>query len=272
MRLISTTRLLLLGLAALAATAGSARAADLPDSGFIVYKDTLRGSAVTQVRDDATGRVVMTLRAARAKPAPGSECADPHFDTFARWRGIPAYRINAASIPSYLDAGLARSQLVAAQRAWQGRFVTDCAVPNPANSYRANDAGNTSSNPTLVTDLVGDGQNTVGWVSLAGTVCDGALACVVADFSKGRINEADLALESDLTRYGYEDFWTTSGTTFTTSTGGEFAISDVGTHEFGHFAGLDHVERSPELTMYPFIHDGDDTLGRGDMMGLLSLY
>ncbi len=37
-------------------------------------------------------------------------------------------------------------------------------------------------------------------------------------------------------------------------------------------AGLDHVESSPALTMFPIVHDGDDTLGLGDMKGLLALY
>ena len=47
---------------------------------------------------------------------------------------------------------------------------------------------------------------------------------------------------------------------------------DVGTHEFGHFLGFDHVLDSPELTMFPLIHDGDDTLGLGDMLGTFLLY
>ena len=95
---------------------------------------------------------------------------------------------------------------------------------------------------------------------------------MVADFDQGRIFEADLGFERDLTRYGFQDFWTTDRTTWTDATGGEFAISDVGTHEFGHFLGLDHVLDSPELTMFPLIHDGDDTLGLGDMLGALLLY
>lgn len=89
---------------------------------------------------------------------------------------------------------------------------------------------------------------------------------------QGRIFQADLGFERDLTRYGFQDFWTTNRTTFTTPTGGEFAISDVGTHEFGHFLGLDHVLDSPQLTMFPLIHNGDDTLGLGDMLGAFLLY
>lgn len=264
----------ILAAGALAAAAGSALAADRPSHGFLVFKDTLRGTAVVEVRDDATGRVVSTLKHFRRQRDPERACGDPHFNTFARWKRSPIYLVNGASIPAYLDAALARAELVRAQRAWERRFRTDCRFPfgRIRSGFNAHDGGDTDLDPTTVTQLEVDGQNTVGWVSLAGTVCDGALACVVADFDRGRIFEADLAFERDLTRYGFQDFWTTSRTTWTNATGGEFAISDVGTHEFGHFAGLDHVESSPELTMFPFIHDGDDTLGLGDMLGILVLY
>jgi hypothetical protein len=255
-----------------AVAAGPALAGEqAPRSGFLVFKDTLRGRAVVEVRDNATGRIVTTLEHRSGQRRPRGACGDPHFRFFARWRQAPTYLVNDASVPAYLDAALARSELVRAQEAWEGRFTTDCRV-RFRSDYDANDGGNTTLEPTLVTDLAGDGDNVVGWVSLVGTVCDGALACVVADFDRGRLNEADLAFESDLTRYGFQDFWTTSRTTWTNATGGEFAISDVGTHEFGHFAGLDHVRASPELTMYPFIHDGDDTLGLGDMLGIVVRY
>jgi hypothetical protein len=256
----------------LAAAAGPALAREAaPREGFVVFKDTLRGRAIVEVRDDATGRIVARFAHARGHRAPRGACRDPHFRFFARWRQSPTYLVNDASVPVYLDAALARSEIVRAQEAWEGRFTTDCRF-RFRSGYNANDGGNTALQPTLVTNLAGDGQNVVGWVSLAGTVCDGALACVVADFDRRRLNEADLAFESDLTRYGFEDFWTTGRTTWTNATGGEFAISDVGTHEFGHFAGLDHVDSSPQLTMFPFIHDGDDTLGLGDMLGIFVRY
>ena len=99
-----------------------------------------------------------------------------------------------------------------------------------------------------MTELESDGRNTIAWESLAGTVCDGGVACVVIDYEDGTILEADLAFEEDMTRYGFQDFWTTDKTTWFDDVGGRLAISDVGTHEFGHFAGLDHTtsrRRSP---------------------------
>jgi hypothetical protein len=267
----SLTLASLLVLVALGSLAGPAAAAELPSHGFIVFKDTLRGEPVVEVRDDFTGRVVTKLKHPRRGWDFTGACGDPHFRPFARWKKSPKYFVNAASIPDYLDATLARAELVRAQEAWEKRFRTDCRF-RLRSGFNAKDRGDTSLDPTTVTQLEIDRVNVVGWVSLEGTVCDGALACVVADFDQGRIFEADLGFERDLTRYGFQDFWTTSRTTFTTPTGGQFAISDVGTHEFGHFLGLDHVPNSPELTMYTFIHDGDDTLGLGDMLGAFLLY
>ena len=40
-----------------------------------------------------------------------------------------------------------------------------------------------------------------------------------------------MALEEDLTRYGSQDYWTTRDTTAWDETGGDWAVSDVATHE-----------------------------------------
>ena len=50
------------------------------------------------------------------------------------------------------------------------------------------------------------------------------------------------------------------------------AVIAVATHEFGHFAGLGHADGSPALTMFPYVGDGAQTLGLGDMLGILELY
>jgi matrixin len=254
-------------------SASSASAARTPHAGFIVLKDMGRTASVVEFRDKATGRIVASSSTSGGKAGNGTACGDSrHKFIGARWATVPTYRINADSVPGYLGQALSRAQLVSAQEAWEGRFRTDCSTIPGRSSFNATDGGNTSRVATLVSELTRDGVNTVSFQSLAGTVCDGALACVVTDYDRGRINEADMAFEEDLTRYGFLDFWTTDSTTWTDSLGGRFAISDVATHEFGHFAGLDHTEKSPELTMYTFIHDGDETLGLGDMKGLLARY
>jgi Matrixin len=254
------------------AAATAASAADLPDSGFLVFKDAVGESGTVEVRDKATGRVVDTLDPAAAQTDQHSECTDARRSTFAAWQITsitPTYFINVDTIPAYLSSALARAQLVTSQQAWEDGFTTNCTPPNGTNTYDAKDGGNTDELPTLVTELKIDHQNTVGFASLDDTFCAGALACVIADFTGHRINEADLAFNGELPT---GDVWTTSPTTWSDETGGEFALLDVATHEFGHFAGLNHALKSPELTMYPIIHDGDQTLGLGDMKGILTLY
>ena len=254
-------------------SASSAAAATPPQAGFIVYKDMGRTAGVVEFRDKGTGRVVASSLTSGGKAGNGTACGDSrHTFIGARWAAVPTYRINAASVPDYLAQALSRAQLVSGQEAWEGRFHTDCSTIPGRSPFNATDGGNTSRVATLVSELTRDGFNTVSFQTLAGTICDGALACVVTDYDRGRINESDIAFEEDLTRYGFLDFWTNDSTTWTDAFGGRFAISDVGTHEFGHFAGLGHTKKSPELTMFPFIHDGDETVGLGDMKGLLARY
>jgi hypothetical protein len=180
--------------------------------------------------------------------------------------------VNAASVPSHISAGAALADIRAGHSAWETPFTTDCNGFPKSSAYEAIYGGTTTKNASLVESLSPDGVNAVAFQSLEGTICDGAVACVVIDFNGSKLGEADLAFERDLTRYGFEDYWTTDDTTWFDSTGGRFAVVDVATHEFGHFAGLDHVEKSPALTMFPFIHDGDQSLGLGDMKGIAARY
>jgi hypothetical protein len=94
------------------------------------------------------------------------------------------------------------------------------------------------------------------------------VACVVAYSKSGRFVEADVAFESDLSVLGGPYEWTTGDTT----AGTQIALADVATHEWGHFAGLGHVKNSPQLTMFPAIRDGMQTLGLGDMKGMDARY
>jgi hypothetical protein len=255
-------------------SASSAAATTPPQAGFIIFKDMGRTAGVVEFRDKATGNIVASSLTSGGKAGNGTACGDSrHTFIGARWASVPTYQINGASVPAAdLNKNLSRAQLVDAQEAWEGRFRTDCSTIPGRSPFNATYDGDTSLVATLVSELTRDGVNAVSFQSLAGTVCDGALACVVTDYDRGRINEADMAFEQDLTRYGFDDSWTNNPTTWTDAFGGEFAISDVGTHEFGHFAGLGHTKKSPELTMFPFIHDGDETVGLGDMKGLLARY
>jgi hypothetical protein len=255
------------------AFAGTAHsAASLPESGFLVFKE-MRFGSVTEVRSDGTGAVVFTTPAATEPVDPTNPCADPSY-VFAgpRWKWFEEYEVNLASTPSYLRRVPTLVDLVAAHEAWETPFVTECPLPRGKSRYEAEFGGLTRRNASLVAELAVDGVNAVAFQSLAGTVCDRAAACVVLAFERNKILEADLALEQDLTRYGFQDFWTTDDTTEFDERGGRWAIIDTATHEFGHFAGLGHVDESPTLTMFPFVHDGAQTLGLGDMLGMLDRY
>jgi hypothetical protein len=210
-----------------------------------------------------------------ASGEPGSldECQDPSY-TFAgpRWRKFERYYVNATSAPAGLDSGEIVADFVAGHEAWEAPFTTACPRPKGRSRYKATFGGLTTRGASLVADSTMDGVNAVAFQSLAGTACEGAIACVVVAYEKRRIREADMALEEDLTVFGFQDFWTTDDTTWADEVGGRLAVIDVATHEFGHFAGLGHVDGSPALTMFPYVHDGSQTLGLGDMLGILARY
>jgi hypothetical protein len=268
-RLFLRFLVLVLALFAIAAGALAGGALAGAKTGFYVFKD-FRTSAAVEFRD-MKGRVVSRRVATVHREGNLSACADSrHVLASARWRGFPTYDVNVGSFPAGVSTADGLADLNAGHAAWQGSWTTDCANVPGASPYRAFFGEETNAPASLAT-LTIDGENVVQFRSLTGTVCDGAVACVVAFSLSGRFVEADLALEAHPSRFG--DFsWTTEDRTWSTGNSGEFAVIDVATHEWGHFAGLNHANQSPALTMYPFVHDGMQTLGLGDMKGLHARY
>jgi hypothetical protein len=272
LRLLSLVCGFVLALAAVDSAMAAPKSNPHP-SGFYVFKD-LRSSGVTEFRDSWTGRIA-SRDVEPAEGDSGSACSDAHHKlTGARWKTFEPFLVNTGSVPAYLRASAALADLRAAHSAWENPFVTDCPTVPGTSSYDAVFGGATPAGPSLAR-LEFDGVNAVAFGRLDDTVCAGAgvVACVVAFSKSGTFTEADMIIESDLaTQLGGAFRWTTGDTTSADASGGELALIDVATHEFGHWAGLGHVNNSPELTMFPAVRDGMQTLGLGDMKGLLAAY
>ncbi len=151
--------------------------------------------------------------------------------------------------------------------------MTDCTSRPVGSRFATVYGGPTTLTGSLADGVTRDGVNVVEFRSLAGTICDGAIACTILDIERRRIQEADVLFEKDITRLsGFADYWTTSDTTAVFPTSAQFAVIDVAAHEWGHMLGLDNVPNSTTLTMVGPIHDGMQTLGLGDMLGARVIY
>ena len=148
------------------ACSGTAVGQSLPQHGFLVFKDS-RPGATTEVRAWGTGRLVFagTSLKWKAKKHNSPACEDDSFVVAGPfWHRFEGYLVNVDSTPSYLRESKALDDLKDAARAWE-HFDTDCKKPkeNPKDKvkYRNDYDGKTRRDPTLVTELDGDGVNTV---------------------------------------------------------------------------------------------------------------
>src|SRR3712207_320268 len=163
----------------------------LPDEGFVVFKDSRLSSAI-EVRAKGTGQVVATVEGGRHTET-SAACSDPTYALIGpRWKRFEDYRVNVASTPSQISRFAALVDIVLAHEAWEWPFVTECPRHGLRTTYEANFGGLTSRDASLVSELARDGRNVVAFQSLAGTVCDGAIACVVTEFKGRKIREADM--------------------------------------------------------------------------------
>ena len=120
--------------AATLALAGPAAAA-LPQSGYLIFKETRAGS-VTEVRT-SNGKLVFTGKSLKSgKKHQSSECTDESFLVAGpTWPGKATYSVNIRTAPWYLTGNKAMSDLVAAAEAWETPVRTDCKKPKAKSPY-----------------------------------------------------------------------------------------------------------------------------------------
>ncbi|QTX04753.1 matrixin family metalloprotease [Agromyces archimandritae] len=150
----------------------------------------------------------------------------------------------------------------AAATAWTGTIsVCNYTELSSAGEYYV---GATTEAPNLTKDggcSTRSTRNVVGW----GELPSGTLAVTCTWY-----NSYGDALESDQ-RYNTSYSWSSASS----CSGSNYDVRGVGTHEFGHVFGLGHVAQSTALVMKPASSTCDvaqRTLGRGDQLGIITLY
>jgi len=123
--------------------------------------------------------------------------------------------------------------------------------------------GTTGRLPSSLRNRI-DGNNDVGWSSLARY--RGAIAVAVVWYYPGtlEIAEADIIMNTDL-------LWSSTGAP------DAYDVQNIATHEFGHFLMLGDLydDSDSALTMYGYGAEGEtkkSTLGYGDEQGIQAIY
>ncbi|MBI2936271.1 MAG: matrixin family metalloprotease [Chloroflexi bacterium] len=186
----------------------------------------------------------------KGKPSGGDSCTDTNtqeaFLLFALAKqGGMAFNLTTDSIPAYLGVG-ATSAINTSFDTW-----------NAVTPYF------TVSNSGGATRPAEDGNNSVGWAFLVPKTALAA-AWVWVDDATGRVKEADVFFNS-------QHKW---GVLSACKSQDVYDVQDIGTHEVGHVAALDHVsDTGKQATMYPTAAKGEvkkRTLTAGDSNGVLS--
>ena len=194
------------------------------------------------------------------QPTPVSNCTESTNESattygLAGWQ-MPgagmAYKINYTSKPGNLSNTEVSNGITAAFGAWSA------ADPKQIFTY----SGSTTAKTAKF-----DGTNAILWKSIA----NGALAITYAWYypASGQLAESD-------TVFNRSYKWTATAYTGSNDCGGvagTYDLQNIGTHEFGHWVGLDDLYSSvdKDLTMYGYGETKElkkDSLGQGDILGV----
>jgi len=196
------------------------------------------------------------------RPAPVSNCSlttDDQVDSWG-WAGwqMPAagmnYKINLATKPKNLTEADISSAIVNSFSAW-----------SDADSKQIF----TASGTTTVKSAKLDGTNAILWKGISGSAL--AITYVWYYSATGQLVEADTAFNKN-----YKWSVTSPSAGDCSGTAGTYDVRNIGTHEFGHWVGLDDLYSASDkdLTMYGYGETTElkkDSLGRGDITGVNSI-
>ena len=242
----------------------------LPERGTGVAASVLTttGAHVLRVARAADGSVTIerdlpaALAPEASAQAAASACSSSAFVKLGYRVGTTyRWRYNAANAPANVRAGALTALKAATSAITNGN--DGCGIagkPRVGHAF----AGTTAAAPGVSASGgcgVADRTSVTGWKSLT----SGALAvtCTRWAGTGNVVTESDAALN---TRYA----WVTG----TAACSNALDLQGVVTHERGHTFGLGHAPDA-DLTMYPSLPYCDPkwrTLGRGDLLGLFSIY
>ncbi len=159
------------------------------------------------------------------------------------------YKINLSSKPRNLTDG-------AVQAAVADSFATWTADPDQKFTYEG---------PTLAKNAKYDGTNAILFKGISGSAI--AMTYVWYYTDTGLLAEVDTAFNKNL-KWSYTPYTSDCGGVI-----GTYDLQNIGTHEFGHWIGLDDLygTADKDLTMFGY---GDlkelkkDSLGAGDITGV----
>jgi hypothetical protein len=223
-----------------------------------------------RIQDTGSERSVV---AAGPLPDPGSgdpACFDDAYTrTDYRETDVHQWFINPSGRPGNITAAAAQSAMVnGANNIVNAR--SDCGDFAPGNSptgARHNFAGTTTNRPNITSSnqcTDPDGVNTRGWGP--GNSDFVAVNCSWYYILTYEASEADHLYNTNFS-------WYTGGSSCVLA----YDLESVSTHEWGHTFGLDHVSEDthPTMTMSTnssYCDTSARTLGRGDALGMYSIY
>lgn len=216
--------------------------------------------------------LIIYIHHAKNKPEkPGQGGASCPSKTFSKWATKNlSFVVNPnGQVTSADGTPLSSSAIVSAVAAGFTPWETASGLA-PAN------VSTFSGLPSTYTQETKNGVNEIAWASLGNKGFANAIAVtyIWRNTRTKLIDEIDMVNNSDSGFSWVNHDVTGDPDTATVPTTGKYDVSNIDTHEFGHFVGLDHVQDGQQ-TMYGY--SGTDEVSKrslecGDINGIQKLY